>query len=97
MTPHDHTNQLLARAVQLLEILIFKESKIMAAIDDLNAAVAAETTVDASVETLLTQLFATITNANAISPAAVAAAVATMQANAAKLTAAVTTNTPPAP
>ena len=61
----------------------------------LNAAVTAETTVDQSVETLLTTLAAELATANdAGDQAAIAQIVTTMQANAATLGAAVTANTP---
>lgn len=65
---------------------------------NLQAAVAAETTIDQSVLTLLTTLSAEI---QAASPTgdnpAIDAVVATMQANAATLSAAVTANTPAPP
>ena len=61
----------------------------------LNAAVTAETTVDQSVETLLTTLAAELATANdAGDQAAIAQIVTTMQQNAATLGAAVTANTP---
>lgn len=64
------------------------------AIADLTTAVTTETTVDQSVQTLITNLAAQITAANGVSPAAVEALVATMKTNATALAAAVTQNTP---
>ena len=74
----------------------------MALLDKLTADVAAETTVDASVETLLTQLSAEIKaiSANSADPATVAALnglTTQMETNAAALGAAVTANTPVVP
>jgi hypothetical protein len=64
----------------------------------LQAAVAQETAVDQSVETLLTTLAAELSTANdAGDTAAIAQIVTTMQTNAAALGAAVTANTPATP
>jgi hypothetical protein len=76
-------------------------NKIMLDISALTAAVANETTVDASVESLLVQLTSSITNliaqsGNSVDPVALAALVTTMQNNAANLGQAVVTNTPAA-
>ena|ERR1035438_422488 len=68
---------------------------IMLDLTALQTAVAAETTVDQSVETLLTNLAAQIQQ-NIQDPVALAALVTTMQQNAATLATAVTTNTPAA-
>ena len=65
---------------------------------NLQAAVAAETAVDQSVLTLLTTLAAEIASASPTGDnPAIDAVVATMQANAASLAAAVTQNTPTPP
>ena len=68
----------------------------------LQTAVANETTVDASVETLITGMAAQIQtlinqSVNTVDPAALQAIVDTMNNNAAALKAAVTANTPAAP
>ena len=67
------------------------------ALTDLTNAVAANTTVTTSVETLITNLAAQVAAANSISPAAVEALVAQLQANTTGLASAVTANTPAAP
>jgi hypothetical protein len=77
--------------------LIRKLEMLMAAIDNLTAAVAAQTTVEQSVVTLLTQLSASLQAAIASgNPAAVQAAADTITSNTAALAAAVTANTPAA-
>jgi hypothetical protein len=78
-----------------------KIDKLMLDITALTAAVANETTVDASVETLLTQLTSSIStliaqSGNSVDPVALQALVTTMQNNAANLGNAVATNTPAA-
>ena len=65
-------------------------------LDDLAAAVTEETTVVTSIETLITSLAAQIT-ASAGDPAKITALAAELRANTARLAAAVTANTPPAP
>ena len=67
------------------------------ALSDLQAQVAAQTTVEQSAVTLIQSLAAQITAANGVSPAAVEAVVAQFQTSAAALAAAVTANTPAAP
>jgi hypothetical protein len=69
-----------------------KIDKIMALLDQLTADVAAETTVDASVETLLTNLIAEI-KAAGTDPVALKALTDQMEANATALSAAVTAGT----
>lgn len=70
----------------------------MASLADITAAVAAETTVEAGVVTLLQQLSADLTTAMANNdPVAMQAAVDAITANTATLAAAVTANTPVAP
>lgn len=68
----------------------------MADLTKLTADVAAETTVDAAVEILLTQLVAQIKAAGG-DQAALDALTAQMEANAAALSSAITANTPAAP
>ena len=71
----------------------------MALLDNLTTAAANETTVDASVEALLTTLSAAIQKllaAPTVDPAALQAIVNTMNNNAATLSAAVAANTPAA-
>ena len=87
---------------KLLKLQTQEGKLLMSVQDDINAAVAAvaqNTTVVGSVQTLLTQLTTLITNLKGqiTDPAAVAAlesAVAALQANNAALAAAVTANTP---
>ena len=67
----------------------------MSALTDLQAAVAAETTVNNSVEALVLQLAQQVKDAGT-DPVALEAVVATMQSNAASLGAFVTANTPAA-
>jgi hypothetical protein len=81
--------------------LIYRLETFMAtaaqALTDLTNAVTTETTLDQSVLTLIQNLLTQIQAANGVSPAAVEALVATMQANASGLAAAVTANTPAPP
>ena len=80
-----------------IEFKLEEIKKVMAtgaqALTDLTNAVAANTTVTTSVETLITNLAAQVGTANAISPAAVEALVAQLQVNSSGLAAAVTANT----
>ena len=78
--------------IQTLSSQNIKINKIMALLDQLTADVAAETTVDASVETLLTTLVAEI-KAAGTDPVALKALTDQMEANAAAVTAAVTAGT----
>lgn len=69
----------------------------MATIQDVSAAVAAESTVDDSIITLLNQIVQQLKDAQASNdPAALDAVVAGIQANTKKLSDAVTANTPAA-
>lgn len=96
--------KLLIRVVELLNtiainlVLIKQQNvEIMANLTALQAAVAAETAVDAAVEKLLTTLASDLVTANANNDqAAIDQIVATMQQNASVLSAAVTANTPAA-
>lgn len=67
------------------------------ALTDIQTATASELTVEQSAITLIQQLAAQVTAANGVSPDAVEAVVAQINANAAALAAAVTANTPAAP
>jgi hypothetical protein len=87
----------LERAASLLAQLVHKGNDMTNAIKDLQAAVAAQTAVINSAITLLNGLTATIADANAISPAAVEAAVTDIQNETAQLAAAVAANTFAAP
>lgn len=70
----------------------------MATINDISAAVAAESTVDDSIITLLNQIVQQLKDAQASNdPAAMDLVVASIQANTKKLSDAVTANTPTAP
>jgi hypothetical protein len=82
--------------VTLLYNLTAQGNKIMALLDQLTADVAAETTLDASVEALLTTLVAEV-KAAGTDPVALKALTDQLEANAAALQAAVTANTPAAP
>lgn len=64
------------------------------ALSDLQAQVAAETTVEQSAITLINGLSAQLTAAQGVSPSAVEAVIAQFQASAANLAQAVTLNTP---
>lgn len=77
------------------DVAAFKKTVIMD-LTQLTADVAAETTIDQSVETLLTTLAGEITAAGG-DPVALKALTDQMEANAAALGAAVTANTPAAP
>jgi hypothetical protein len=84
-----------SKLMSTLAQLSKQETLIMATLDDITAAVAAETTVEAGVITLLGQLSAELQAAIASnSPAALQAVVDSINANSAALSAAVTANTP---
>lgn len=85
--------------LETLKIHIYEGFMItMAAIDDLTAAVAADTTVDASAVTLLNQLKSLLDAAIASNdPTALQALSDQLGSNSALLAAAVTANTPAAP
>ena len=82
--------------IHLLNLIVREILRMASAIDDLTAAVAAESTAIDSAITLLNQLTTLVTNANAVSPAAVEAVVADITAKTSALAAAVTANTPAA-
>ena len=88
---------ILKRVEAKLDILLQEGKREMALLDGLTAAVAAQTTVDASVEALVSGLAAQITAllaAPTVDPVALQALVTQMTTNNAALTAAVTANTP---
>jgi hypothetical protein len=87
---------LITRAVVALESLAKTENKIMAVLDDLEAEVANQTTVEASVEALLANLATAIQNAGP-DQARLQAVLDTIKTNDSKLAAAVAANTPAAP
>lgn len=75
-----------------------KVNILMATIQDIQAAVAAESTVDDSIVTLLNNIVAELKAAQASNdPLALDAVVASIQANTKKLSDAVTANTPATP
>lgn len=87
------------RVEALLHQLVNKQELAMATISDLTAAVAAQTTVTASVDTLLSKIATDLKAALAGNnpPAAVQAILDGINANTSALSAAVTANTPAAP
>jgi hypothetical protein len=94
----DHVSQLNGLMFDLTQEIRHMDAKTQASLDNLTTAVTAETTVEASVETLLTGLAAEIATlkAGATDPAVIAAidsATAIVTANNAKFQAAVTANT----
>ena len=92
---HFHFDSL---TIDLLKQILHKENQIMATIQDVQAAVAAESTVDDSIITLLNGIVQQLKDALATgNPAALDAVVQSIQANTAKLQAAVTANTPATP
>jgi hexokinase len=92
------TEQGLDTIFAVLVNLEHKVNHIMATLADIQAAVAAETEVDSSVEALLVQLSTDLQAAIAANdPVAMQAVVDTMTQNAAALSAAVVANTPAAP
>jgi len=87
-----------SETVTLLKEILHKENLIMATILDVQAAVAAESTVDDSIITLLNGIVQQLKDAQASgNPAALDAVVQSIQANTTKLQAAVTANTPVTP
>lgn len=98
-TTQDRSN--IQSILAIVQGLASKGTQIMASLADITAAVAAETTVEQSVITLLGTLSSDLTAAIANNdPAAMQAIVTTLNNNAAALAAAVTANTPaptPAP
>lgn len=101
--PHNEDQQLnhafMGITVRALQAILNKLEKIMASLDETLAAVNAESTVDDSIIALLQGLAAQIA-AGGLSPADQAKVdqiFASAQANAAKVSAAVTANTPAAP
>lgn len=84
------------RLIDILTNILTKETEIMLDLTNLTEAVAAETAVDISVETLVTKLAAEI-EANKADPIALQALVDTMTANATALAGSVTANTPTYP
>lgn len=79
-------------------LIIKNQKRIMSDLTALQAAVAAETSIDASVEALLNRLAADLGEANAANDQpAIDAIVTTMKQNAAALSAAITANTPADP
>ena len=92
-------NYKLSTIITLLTTLTTQGVKEMALLDNLTAAVANETSVDASVVALLTALAAELAKlaaAPTVDPVALQALVTTMQSNAATLASAVSANTPAA-
>ena len=89
-TVHDKLDLVL----RLLVHIINKENHLMATIQDVSAAVAAESTVDDSIIVLLNGIVQQLKDAQASNdPAALDVVVANIQANTAKIQAAVTANT----
>lgn len=92
-----HLDPALERKLDVfLSTLVKQGDKIMATLDQLTLDVAAETTVDASVQTLITTLAAEVTAAGT-DPVALKALTDKMEANAAGLSALVVANTPATP
>jgi hypothetical protein len=78
-----------------LDLILNKENILMATIQDVVTEVAAETTVNDSIVTLLDGIAAQLTAAQASSdPTAIAAVITSLQANSKILTDAITANTP---
>lgn len=93
-----HT-QALKRIEAKLDLLLKNQGVVMFDLTALQTAVTNDTTVDGSVETLLTQLTAQIStlianSGNTVDPVALQAIVTQINANAATLSAAVVANTP---
>lgn len=92
------TSGLLTQINDRLGQILQKDDQIMATIDDLKAAVAAETSVEQSVIALLGNLAQQLKDAIAANdPAALDAVVASVEANTKALSDAVAANTPAAP
>lgn len=90
-------NRLIDRLDIIIELLN-KEYQYMATIQNVTDAIAAESTVDDSIVTLLNGIVQQLKDAQAAgTPAALDAVVAGIQANQAKISAAVVANTPAAP
>jgi len=95
---HTDSDAKLDKLIQMVTVLTEKEVQIMANLDDIEAAVAAEATVEQGVITLLNQLSADLTAAIAGGdPAKLTAILTNIQANTAALSAAVVANTPATP
>jgi hypothetical protein len=94
----DFQTVLIAKLAMAIGQLLTVEQKIMAALDDLTAQVAQNTSVEASavqlIQGLATQLQAAIAAGN---PAALQALAQQLNTSATALAAAITANTPPAP
>jgi len=89
-------NDKLDLVLRLLIHVLNKENLLMATIQDVSAAVAAESTVDDSIIVLLNGIVQQLKDAQASNdPAALDVVVANIQANTAKIQAAVTANTTP--
>src|SRR6266702_2808609 len=95
---HTDSDAKLDKLIQMVTVLTEKEVQIMANLDDIEAAVAAEATVEQGVIMLLNQLSADLTAAIAGGdPAKLPAILTNIQANTAALSAAVVANTPATP
>jgi hypothetical protein len=91
-------NNKLDSIINLLIHVIHKENYIMATIQDVNAAVAAESSVDDSIITLLNGIVQQLKDAQASNdPAALDVVIAGITANTKKIQDAVTANTPVTP
>lgn len=99
MTKYQYlVNDKLDLVLRLLIHVLNKENLLMATIQDVSAAVAAESTVDDSIIVLLNGIVQQLKDAQASNdPAALDVVVANIQANTAKIQAAVTANTAPTP
>jgi len=86
----------LERVLAQLETVLEKENQMAATIDDILAGVNTESTVDDSIITLLNNIAQQLANAG-VPQAKIDAIMSVIQANQAKVTAAVTANTPAAP
>jgi len=96
--PDRETAERLCRIENMLGQILQREGKIMASIQDVNAAVSAQTTVEQSVVILLQNLAQQIKDAQASGdPAALDQVVANINANTKALSDAVAANTPAAP
>jgi flagellar basal body P-ring protein FlgI len=94
LSPTDRA--LLTQIVTLLQTISKQEQHIMAVLDDLEAEVATNTTVEGSVATLIANLVAEL-QAAATDPARLTAILDTLKANDARLAALVVANTPAPP
>lgn len=95
--PDEDTAERLERIEQMLGQILKGEGKIMASISDVNAAVAAQTTVEQSVIALLNGISQQLKDAQASGdPAAIDQVVANINANTKALSDAVAANTPAA-